>query len=595
MNSSYYVHSHAANSLNTQALGLGADSNNSGGFQVYLSSAIGKLEAIKEELDNYAEEFLIGTTPETAQFEAKTVDDQLGAIALYIMNGIDMQKYAKLLTQNTLLDRDKLTKVLEKDGIDNKIKQVILSILEETEGNLPVSEVAKALTAKGGPVLVVSRSKSYFQRLGFLAGTDKFVFDNAEKDISSILTKRLSSRKGRLLQYTKAILKESDAAVIEDNSIAIERFFNEFADEFTRQARQKVHFVEGSKSPDEVIKDFLRDFRKNLEKNIGNNTTYQHSVGDIGEGVTAAITQSGNMTTVAIKTGDLTDKDLVKKIADQYEGDARLTLMRTHHDETKQSQTDLVLTNKNGMTVRAQSKNMSADRFLDLEITDDRVDNFRFKVQDSLSVGDFILNLANTDMGRALNANELESILAGLAQAVWMEQKTSTVGAGNGARGEKVSGEAMLEQFRHSLEAYASGQVTNLLGVTVQKDANLIEKNIVELTGSNIFFLQNGQLTKTSQLIDLAINQLKAYQEQGHAIDKTARAVIVTLDYSSIEWAEERAGWFYYEKLHYLTKEDEGGLIAYGEQQGQAAAQGIKVKATIGSSLLNFGNSSYVL
>lgn len=600
--SSYYVHSHASQTI-APSLGLGGAETNSNAFTVYLSSALSKLVKIKDELNSQAEAFLDGYSPPAAQEEGQNAWDRLNKEALELINGPLMQKFAQSLVRKEYLNKNQLETAMDETGIDAKLKKYISNLLEEEEGDLiPLNKIANALTKKGGPVITVSRSGAYFQKLGFLANTKSFDFDDEEKDIASIVTKRLSSRKGRLLDYTKAILRKSNAYKGEDLDDVILRFYSMFEKEFKKKI-QDITFVDGNgKDFQEAAQEFLDNFEKKLVGNIDSLVNYSQGSGELGEGVTAAITQSGDMTIVAVKIGDVSDEKGIKRAKQKYAemgkniGEDSLTPIRTHHDNGKQSQTDLILTNiKKGITVRAQSKNLSATRFIEMSETTDKIDNFRFKIQSSLELGSFINNLSNTTMGAALNAGELDGILSVLVQSVWMDTHPSTVGSGYNASGKKVSGKSTLEDFRHNLEAWATGQVTNMLGVTVKDDIanDNLTKEVVELTGSNIFFLENGRLTKTSDLVDLVIKQIEAYLRDGFNIDKAARALIVKLDTSSVSWEENSAGRFYYEKLKYLSKGDIGGLESYGEAQGEAGASGIKVSATIGSALVNFGNSSW--
>ncbi len=310
-------------------------------------------------------------------------------------------------------------------------------------------------------------------------------------------------------------------------------------------------------------------------------------IGAIGEEVRASVDKAANSVIISFVIGGDTEEvgvDKVNKVLKE-KGANQISKMVSYH-KGGQSQTDVVLLNtKTGKVARAQSKNHFVSYFTNQNQNNNVIENFRWKVTDNLNLANFIKNLSNTDLGINLNDTDLTNVNHALVNNIWFATQ-GDVEIGGALRIHKlgkISGDDGLKSLEGAFENVLAGQVTNLLGITIAPNTTKIDTG-----GSNIFYLLNGRMKYTADLVHDAIIQLKDGLFKTLTTDKS-RMVNVTITKGVVPSPHDVGEG----DLSFAPSKVRYEKDSYGEKMGELILDQIKVTVSLGTSIQTLKQSSF--
>lgn len=615
---SAYVHSNQDNNELSVSVDMIDDIRgfNNGKGITYVKSTINKLNIIAQQLDEAANEFLQGYSIEEATSIANNAENTLARLASMVLNGEHAYDMAHTLARNQNVNVQKLLSKLdqETDWQNKIIKQL------EGQKEMSISSLAtifiKALT-DGHATITVTEGESYIRALGGLFDV-KTINSSFRKQMEVDLNTKIfhSSKKlvtGKNGAFRKMIIdlvRTSKYSTVQSKGSAIHYFCERLGKEMLVLAKEDIRFVWDSQV---VLEKAINEFTKKLKVLLNEKLDAQkminmsNVIGAIGEEVRESVTRAADATIIAIQVGDLSEDKLVNDIQatlKELGAQSNLIKMNSYHTENKMSQTDLVLVNtQNGKIARAQSKNHFVSYFTKNEGNDEGlIENFRWVVEDAVNLLDFIKRLSKTNIGVGVSLNEfdLNNVAAAIANNVWAKRKKSIYSMG---KSHIITKEANAVDFQSelegSLEKLLAGQVVNLLGITLQTNTQNIQ---ITNDASNIFYLLNGTLKRTSDLVREAIEQIENNNIKELSSDRT-RLVNVNLTGLSAPNKDARAfliekleeGYYAYSKStheeHWSASPE---TIAIGREMGEEIINNILVKVSLGTSIESLRKSAMV-
>lgn len=614
---SAYVHSNINNIEKDNGLSVSVDLiDNMNGVdnrkgETYVQYTIDKLENIKKALDLAADQFLKGYSIEEAQRMADNNDELLVQIANEALFGVSNNELATSLIHEQIIKKEDLEKIVEPE-----MEELKNQILAEIGDQATVSEVARIITKNlsgSGAKITVSEASVIVSGLGKLFNVQSF--KSAGKEIELEANKTIfkkaknfelsKERSGRYREVVRDLLKASKLTDVKKRKDVISRFCENLQRKMEDIANTKVLFQYGEKDTlKPAIGKFIEKLEDELDKSLkdvqGESLSERsNAVGAIGEQVREAVRQAGNSTILSFTIGDVKDELGVERVNKKLEEAQAKTIskMQDYRKEEAQSLTDVVLLNtKTGEVARAQSKNHFTTYFNkeyedeNVKEADKTINNFRWTVQNNTQLLGFLEGLSKTELGMNLNDFDMRNIMEAMANNVWFQYHKSAFPVRSEHKGFNIGfKEATVQDFQKelegSLERMLSGQITSLLGVSVNKENN----NEIISNASNIFYLLNGRMKRTSELIQQAINQLKA--SENFKMENKGRMVIVNINTSE---AKIDPGNFLPDKLRSLERYNENGKTAWrptgetesiGEDMGEEVFKGIKIKVSLGTDI----------
>lgn len=592
---------------------------------LYIDSTIKKLSIIKDQLDKEADAFLGGYSIEEAQSKADNAGDLLVHLANRALYGSSARTISNALVREQFVEREELIKRLQANSgiIGDSIAKEIINFLKSSN-KLTAGEFAtflkKVLPGGKGATIEVTTAGTNIEALSNLFQIDK-IDTKLRKEGEVALTKDIfrvgetlvTSRKGNYRGIIRDIIRQSKFMTKpEVKEKYINNFCNELKEKMKELAKDEIPFLwsQGKTPVEETIEDFIGKLNRELINVLNENKMGDVSNvrGEIGETVRETISQIANSTIVSIKIGDLKDEEGVEKVNKYLKSKGiteSLSPMLSHHMDGKESQTDVVLlNNKTKKIARAQSKNHFADYFIKEREGNDPIENFRWMVADNTELYAFLNGLSKTELGMGLGQVDLDNILEAMANNMWFKyHKSAYPDAGKiGFSNSGVTLKSFKEELEGSLEKLLSGQIVNLLGITVQSSIN---PNLVA-NASNIFYLLNGRMKRTSDLIGQAIDQLN--ESENLKLQKQNRMVNVRIDGSKVKDIDLGKGKnsFLPRKLHTLVPQtnvetleeywaptDETFDIGY--EMGQEVMEAITINVSLGTDIEVLKRSSIIL
>ena len=601
---SAYVHSNADNaqilakaSLIEQFDGAWNRSDSSS-----MMVTISKLEQIRDQLDAEAEAFLTGYSIERAQDIADNAGEFLKDLANQVIYGSSAYEMANTLTKSQMIDIEKLEQKLNRN-FKGKEKELATIIKGKITNNLSVagltSIIKESLNGKNATNVTIMEGASHVRTLGTLFDVNTINAEfrkNTEVKITDKIfygTQNLSLKSdGTYTRMIKSLLKTSDVSNLQSGEDSIRAFCKKLGEKMKQLAPEKIPFMWGDSKDkiNKLIDTFIIDLTNDLiirlgHKNVLNDIS--NVIGALGEGVRESISRvAPNSILITIQMGDLSEEQAVPKVNKQLKNmniKGSISQMQSFHAAGKQSQTDLVLVNmKTGAVARAQSKNKFASYFTDEHLGDNAIDNFRWKVGDNANLMGFINNLSKTDLGINLNDVDLRNVSDSLANSLWFsENQSATLGGANHINFSGAQVEDVTEEFEGAMEKLMAGQITNLLGVTLDPGGYNINAD-----ASNMFYILNGRMKKSSELVQQAIDQMNKNLVKTINSD-TNRLVNVTITKGGIPSPNSVGS-----PSFLPAKKITGPSIGY--EMGAKILEGIKITVSLGTSIGTIAKSSLV-
>ena len=583
----------------------------------YVKSTVDKLNTVIQALDTAADRFLDGISLDRAQNIADNAQNLLTHLANSVLYGpkADSMMRQLLIDQtidlNSLLFDPRMDKIEGETG--QKIKQIMTdAITDGLTAQKLAAEISKAFQGNNTEI-TISTAGTVIKSLGAIFDVDKFKAVTARKgqevmvDSAFKATKAssLSSAYSRTFRKLIIDLVRSSKYMTSKGGIdaAITRFCKALRDEMINEAQKQVYFMwsDNPKKMEETIDDFINKLKEALPSVLNPNrlTSSSNAIGEIGESVRETITKTANSVVVSFQMGDLNDQAGIDKVHKQLIGEyytnKRLSKMFSYHDDKKQSMTDLVLLNTQSKRIaRAQSKNHFAAYFTEETKVNSKneIENFRWAVEEGVNLYAFLNRLSTLDtkfFGITLNDFDMSNILDAIANNIWFQSQDSYEGGGGHyIIDEKVTVEDFRTQFKLAMEKLLAGQATHFLGITVIPLENAANKIAVRTDASNIFYILNGRLKKTAELVQEAKTQL---ENNGNQL-KNNGLVNVKIRIGKFSGGKS----FLIEKLRAgaTSGGSNGAVESIGQAKGEEILNSIEIGVSLGTSIKTLAQSSMI-
>ena len=610
---SAYVHSNADNADLTVSLNLldnVAGMNDLEGTG-YIQSTLDKLDVIIEQLDSAANAFLGGTTIEQAQNIADNAGSSLVNLANRVLYGPSAYEMAQSLTFNQTIDIDK---VLQSGNFKNKFGKNVANFLMNSMGDVGINELASFIVnevSQGRTEILVSEAGSTIVKLGKLFDV-KSIETSLRKGGTVEVNKSIFNRTKTLVTNSDGVFKGMIVDLLKsshflktdtDLKVVVNRFCSKLGTKMKDEARNEstLQFLWTSDTAilEKTIDTFIEALQGRLVNTLKVNklTNISNTIGEIGESVQESVSLVGEGmggVLVSFQIGDLTEEEAVSKINSilkERNNTNTLSKMLSYHEDGKQSQTDLVLlNNRTKQIARAQSKNHFAAYFT--KATDDKaIENFRWKIEEGANLLKFITKLSSSDLGVSLNNFDISNITEAIVNNLWFtvhdsywSDKQGGIDSGN------VSVPDFKKDLEGALEKLLAGQVVNLLGVSVAPTQQIQ----IDANASNIFYILNGRMVKTSELVKQAKKQIEDNnfkKEQGE-IDKSR---MVNVSVTTPDTGYISPGIFLIDKLRMgaTPAASNPAIQAFGERVGQHILNTMQIKVSLGTSIQSLKQTSF--
>lgn len=537
-----------------------------------VNTAIKRLETVRKNLEDEAKEFLGGAGVEALNYCVDNEYKLYSQITIKILQ--DPDAIAALLMGNT-------SRQMGKSDVEKLLKYVVGELGEQIKDFINIEDISQIgartlaiqiaaaisdseLNLMPGKTELSKFAKELVQSKGEEEVTDKMVLEMTNNIRAANLKK--GGKNNRIVDLIENVIinrglyKESEKQQQQQYKDAIASFMRWFSSRFNAEVKRANDLVayEIKDSPQKYLEDFESELRKIFKKGkVPGNA--MNIVGALGDEFYVTAYQVDPMT-AEIKiasVGAVKEKDVVKKYGDAFSG---LKTLHTHHDSSKQSQTDILIQNKKGHTVRAQAKNAS---LANQEFENDGLINLNAHLERSKQLAELLYSL---------NFPNVEETMYTVVNALWFGNHDSISGVRRvGKLSIKDGGgdSNILSQLTQDLSRYMSLEAENFLGITLQ-EATTKEQAIIA-GASNIFYLKNGRLIPTYVLVDEVIKDLRNYynteESKLHGLRFTVQGA------KNISWEYGDAVKFWTAK----AENDFANAEAVGLAQGTLAASSIVV------------------
>lgn len=528
-----------------------------------IKRTIQSLNKIYNDLKEEAEKFLMGMGLNEVNADILRISDTYAGLAADIIQDPEV---IKSLVVNFNINVEDIKKQVFKEGNSNE-KAIQEQILKEIGSAEQISIgrlariVAKSFTIGSGSqgILKVTETGT---RIGhffeFDPSLEKEIIEAANEGVYKRL--RTSTSESGIIKRIRDLLKKS-SLVNANVGNSIDNFMSTFSKVFYDRAKTEIKIYPIDLTPEQYIKQLEKELRKDLTKDI---IDIRNAAGLINENILADVYKADTSTTVKISftpVGTMTEKDIIKQFPSLHE-------MKSHHLESKQSQSDMILKNQKGMIVRAQSKTSISG----YKIEDKETEKMLNYLQRSVKVYDLLQNLNKVS---AFHIGNIDEICYVMANALWFNTHISVSGirdAGHFTFKRKgvYGGNAHPEIFREvadALNAELARQIPSFLGVSVERT---IDEITADVKASNIFYIENGRLVPTYLQLQEVINDLQEYVDSLNQI----KSLKITIEQRSggVAWAESNAVKFWLKKNEHDQYDP-----TFGFTQGEAAISSISV------------------
>lgn len=537
-----------------------------------VNDSIISLISIRNELKAEAEKFLMGCSVDFMDYCVNNEYNTYADIAVKLLQDSDAIKALMIEdTSGPQMSKSDVRKLLEHNS---ELKNIIIDSMNIKEiETIGVRSLAEELTAIFGETyLTVGTDGTKFiqplvQSVQDISEMGAVERSNTIRKITGVMTKSLSSGKktAKMIEAIENIIKKGGFYKDEEKqgnyTNSVDSFIAWFEAKFIPIAKQKIKFYNVDQTPEEYIKEFKNQIRNKIKKNLKD---IRNTVGVLGDEIIVSAWQADAQTAalgITIESiGTVKEKEVEEKYGEVFKG---VKTMLTHHDLNKQSQTDILIKNANGMVARVQAKNAS---LANAEFSNDGLINLNAHLQRDR---DLITLL------QALGVPNIENIAYTVVNSLWFSYHDSVTGVRSSGNLKITNGsanESVLKNLEQELSIFFSTKAENFIGVTLN---TAISAETKILSGaSNLFFLKNGRFIPTYTLVEEVIADLEHYRDDG-------LSALQGLNFKISKPGE--ISWIYSDEVDFWiakAKKDFANRIAIGTEQGSGAISSIVVHGT---------------
>ena len=477
-----------------------------------IEDSIAKLKAVSQQLKDEALDFLGGDSEGFLNYCVDNEYKMYAQIAVQLLQ--DPDAIAALMMGNTSrrMNSNDVAKLLKNvvGVLKDRIEEFVdIKKITEIGARALAIQIAAALSDGEGTLTVQGLELNNFVKQIIISNADEKVTEQMMKTMTgNIKPGSLSSGKksGRLVDLIENVIvnrklyNKEEKQQEEQFKDGIEAFMHWFKKSFLIKAKEVVHFYEVQQSPEEYLKSFEQQLRNKFKKGtVAGNA--MNIVGALGDEFYVSAYQADAMSMVVKITmetiGTVKEKDVKKRYGNIFNG---IDTMQTHHDTGKQSQTDILIRNKSGKTVRVQAKNAS-------------LANQEFENKGLIKLNAHLEREKKlATLLTALGVPGAEQIMYTVINSLWF-------GTHDSVTGERVKGKLsikdgggnanILSSLMQELSILFSTKAENFIGITLETAAGA-ESQILS-GASNIFYLKNGRLIPTYWLVEEVIKDLQDY------------------------------------------------------------------------------------
>lgn len=557
-----YVHSNVNNFMGDVSIGL----TNTILAEMDINNSITVLEHIRDQLKLEADKFLMGMGVDTANAELLRLSNTYAGVAANIIQRRDIISSLVVSNSEGYINKVDFEKAFKKG---NALTEQILNVIGPLEDQVPVEKLAKIIAnSLGNADLTITEAGT---KVNKFFNIDSSLGGQITKEYIDHMDKTLRSSKGKIVEIVKNLLLASDISkkYDETNMIhSVDKFISAFKKIFLEEAKKIVDFYPADFTPTDYIEALRGELTQALTKDI---TEIRNAVGIVNEDILAAVYKADRTVTITLTaTGTKTEDEIINQFPN-------LNKMNTHHENTKQSQSDMVIENKEGMAVRAQSKTSLRE--------------YTLKGSNELRILNHLQRSANIyNLLTSINAtgffpiNNIDNICYAIANSLWFNTHVSVSGirtAGHFDYKTASVGENLLSEVIDALNVALAQQIPSFMGISVDRTVDQIQ---ADAKGSNIFYIENGYLVPTYIELDEIIQDLKNYTKE---LTNTTRVVRFTIERQGVSWAYPNATSFWLAKNDHDTYDSTPGY-----EQGEVAINSTSIHGNF-AALLKF--DSYVL
>lgn len=519
------------------------------------------LENISQQLKQEADKFLMGMDVGTANAELLRLPNTYAGLATDIIQNRNIITSLLVSSSEGYIKKTELENILNKK--EDQVAQLVLQEIGSLDDQVSVEKISKIIAKAMGNAEGVL-SETGFKITKFFE-FDKSASNKIVEEYTDKMFKNLRSSRGKIVQIIKELLLSSNISYKNDNSQlqnSVDQFMAAFSTEFLQRASTEIDFFYVDFSPEQYLKNLREELETAITKDL---TEMRNAVGLINEDILAAVYKADTSVTLTLTaTGTKTEDQIISEFPS-------LRRMNTHHSYTKQSQSDVVIENKNGMVVRAQSKTSLRE----FEYTVDNKSTMRIlnHLQRTVNIYKLLVSLNETGM---FPINNIDDICYVIANSLWFNTHISISGereVGHFAKNSAPQPEVLTEVV-NALNIALARQIPFFMGISLEKTVDEIKADV---KGSNIFYIENGYLVPTyielNEVIEDLKNYLKGVQNQGTSLK-------FTIEKQGVSWVYSNAENFWLQKFAHEVYDS-----APGFEQGEAAISSISVHGNFNALL----------
>lgn len=554
-----YIHSGADHFTNGDSISLSEQII----AQKDIENGIIELEGIRDALKEEANRFLMGLGVEEANAQLLKLPYTYSGIATELIQSPQMIR-SLVVSNSKAVSKKDIEDIFNKDN--SRISKKIMKEIGSLDKDIPIEKMASIIAKSIGNAEGTLTNTG--TRLTKAFSFDKGIVKEIESMMMDNIFNRLSSTQGKIVDIIKDLLLSSNIYKENKNvSSSVDQFMNVFSSAFLRRAKSEVLIYYENFTPEKYLKNLREELTTAITKDF---IDIRNAAGVINEDILSAVYKADNIVTLTITaTGKRKDEDIVKEFP-------QLHKMNTFHDANKESLSDLVLVNKNGMVVRAQSKTSLRE----YKVKGEEHLRILNHLQRSIRIYDLLTRLNNTGF---FPINNIDDICYAIANSLWFNTHISVSGERDTGyfATKRAHYKDLLPEVIDALNAALARQAPLFLGISLERTSDEIKTDV---KGSNIFYVENGNLVPTFIELNEIINDMRNYLQKSQSASRNLR---FTVEKNNVSWAYPNAKNFFLQKYHDNTYNS-----APGFEQGGTAMSSIFIHGNF-SALTEF--DSYIL